>query len=400
MATRRTSKPAAKSAPPKKRRRWAPWAGHLVGAMFFVSLIVGGTVVTRRYVDQQVAAPTGPLRVVIKDKPVWMSDFLAQQIAQTVPRESSSSFDRGLLETAAKRLEVNPWVCNVRSVRRVYGDRPGDTLEIDCAFRAPIALVQWGNYYWLVDGEGVKLPEQFTAAHVPMLVVGRDGHTNIRVIQGVRQPPPRTGQSWSGQDLADGLGLTKVLYGKAYADALVAVDVTNDQGRVDPREPQLICRTKELTEVRWGRPVDAEDALAEVPAEQKLDELRRIVKQYGRVDAGQPWVDLRYDKITYPTAPPSPPYRGVTPPRPRIRPTRTTRDETAARGWVAAHPLAARLLDDHDPSLAAAGLGGGAVARPAARGGECVSGGVALDRPSGDPRLGGCPVAPARLLLP
>ena len=305
MAKRRTIKPAGKSAASAKKRRRVPgWARHGVAVGVFVAMLVAATVYTKRYVDQQVAAPTGPLNVVIKNKPVWMSDFLAQQIEQTVPRESSSSFDRGLLEAAAKRLAANPWVDDVRSVRRVYGQRPGDTLEIDCAFRAPIALVQWGNYYWLVDGEGVKLPEQFTAAHVPMLVVGRDGHTNIRVIQGVRQPPPHTGETWSGQDLSDGLGLAKVLYGHPYTDALVAIDVANDQGRVDPREPQLVCRTKEMTEVRWGRPVNAEDALAEVPAEQKLDELRRIVKQYGRVDAGQPWVDLRYDKITYPTATP------------------------------------------------------------------------------------------------
>jgi hypothetical protein len=57
--------------------------------------------------------------------------------------------------------------------------------------------------------------------------------------------------------------------------------------------------------VRWGRPLDAKDFFAEVPASQKLDEMASIVRQYGRVDAGRPWIDIRYDKIMYPT-PPSP----------------------------------------------------------------------------------------------
>ena len=307
-----------------------------MAAGVFVTLLAVGTAITKRYVDQQVAAPTGPLKVVIKDKPAWMSDFLAEQIGLTVPRESSSSFDRSLLETAAKRLAANPWVCNVRSVRRVYGDRPGDTLEIDCAFRAPIALVQWGDYYWLVDGEGVKLPEQFRAEHVPRLIVGRDGHTNIRVLQGVRQPPPHTGQTWPGEDIAAGLGLAKVLYGKPYADALVAIDVSNDQGRVDPREAQLVCRTKELTEVRWGRPADAEDALAEVPAEQKLDELRQIVKAVrpGRRGTAVGGPALRQSHLSHPPAHASGRCRAVRRRRPRTPtppPTRTIRDELEDR---------------------------------------------------------------------
>ena len=175
---------------------------HLLGVVLFLGALAAATVLTKRYVDQRVAAPTGPLKVAIKDKPVWMSDFLAEQIAATVPRNSSSAFDRDLLVAAADRLRENPWVENVRQVRRVYGQSPGDTLEIDCDFRAPIALVEWGKFYWLVDGEGVKLPEQFNAAQVPGIVMGRDQKMNIRIIDGVHQPPPDTGRRWAGQDLA------------------------------------------------------------------------------------------------------------------------------------------------------------------------------------------------------
>jgi hypothetical protein len=273
---------------------------NLFGCLVFAAAVGATVIASRRYVDQRIAAPTGPLRVVLMNKPVWMSDFLAQQIAATVPRAASSAFDHQLLVAAANKLQANPWVRQVHSVRRVYGDRPGDTLEVDCEFRAPVALVQWGDYYWLVDGDGVKLPEQFTASNVPKIVLGRDGRMNIRIIEGVRQPPPVTGQRWIGQDLAAGLGLVKLLYGKPYTEELVTVNVANFAGRQDPREAQLVLRTKYATEVRWGRPLDAKDFFAEVPVNQKLEDLKTVVEQYGRVDAGQPWLDIRYDRITYP----------------------------------------------------------------------------------------------------
>jgi len=187
----------------------------------------------------------------------------------------------------------------------VYGQRPGDTLEVDCEFRAPIALVQWGQYYWLVDGDGMKLPEEFTSPHVPQIVIGRDGKMNIRIVEGVRQPPPETGSKWAGQDLAAALGMVKLLYGKPFAEEIVTVNVANFAGRKDPREAQIVLRTKHATEVRWGRPLDAQDFFAEIPVSQKLDVMKSIVEQYGRVDAHRPWIDIRFDKITYPTPTPN-----------------------------------------------------------------------------------------------
>jgi hypothetical protein len=273
---------------------------HLCGGIAFVSVLALAVVTARRYVDQRVAAPVGPLNVVLVNKPAWMSEFLAQQIAATVPRAASSAFDHELLVAAAEKLRLNPWVRDVHSVRRLYGERPGDTLAVDCEFRAPIALVQWGDYYWLVDGDGMKLPEQFTASHVPRIVLGRNGRMNVRIIEGVKQPPPVSGQRWAGADLSAGLGLVKLLYGRSYAEELVTVNVANFSGRKDPREAQLVLRTKYGTEVRWGRPLDAKDFFAEVPVSQKLDSMKSVVEQYGRVDAGQPWIDIRYDRITYP----------------------------------------------------------------------------------------------------
>src|SRR5687768_12569665 len=153
--------------------------------------LAAGVFGMKRYVDREVALPKAPPVVLLKNRPVWMTDFLAGQIAASVrPAGLHSAFDHQMLVDRVAMLKTNPWIRNVRQVRRAYGRRPADTLEIDCDCRAPIALVRWQKDYWLVDGDGVKLPEKFAAADVPKIVIGQDGRTNIRIVDGVQRPPP------------------------------------------------------------------------------------------------------------------------------------------------------------------------------------------------------------------
>jgi hypothetical protein len=256
----------------------------------------------KQHVERKVVFLDEPPQVIFKDRPVWMSDFLCEQLLTTVrPMGAHSAFDRDVLIDIATSLQSNPWIKNVRQVRRAYARKPGDTIEIDCEFRAPVAMVHWKDYFWLVDGDGIKLPEQFTAQQVPHILKGRDGMMNIRIIEGVRQPPVESGHKWPGDDLLAGLDLVKLLFGKPFAEAVVKVDVTNFGGRDNPREAQLTLETCYGTGIKWGRPVNAKDFFVEVSAAQKLKYLDQVQQQYGRIDAGQPWIDIRFDRITYPT---------------------------------------------------------------------------------------------------
>jgi hypothetical protein len=189
----------------------------------------------------------------------------------------------------------------VKSVRREYEKTPGDTLEIDCDFRAPIALVKWETFYWLIDGDGILLPEQYTQADLKKVMY--DGnHQNHRIIEGIATTPPETGQKWQGQDLAAAIEMVGLLYGKPYADEIERINVTNFSGRQDPREAQIVLITRYQTQVRWGRPIHAADFRIEVEPAQKLDYMARLVKQFGRVDAGHSAVDLRFDQVQVPSA--------------------------------------------------------------------------------------------------
>jgi hypothetical protein len=276
---------------------------HTLASVMFVALCGVGLFFDRRYVERKLVPATEAASVVLKNRPVWMSDFLAEQIARTAkPAGTHSAFDHQLLVDTVALLRANPWIRDVRQVRRAYGDKPGDTLEVDCDYRAPVALVHWKDYFWLVDGDGVKLPEAFTAADVPRIMIGQDRKVNIRVIEGVMQAPPETGARWAGEDLQAGLELVKLLFARPYAEEIEKVDVSNLARRKDHKGAQLVLITKYNTEVRWGQPVTMTDDnfFVEVSPAQKLAYLKAIYEEKGRVDASYKWVDIRFDAVTYP----------------------------------------------------------------------------------------------------
>ncbi len=281
-------------------------AVHVSIIAVLLSVSVVGFKYLKGYVDRRVVFYPKAPKVVLKDRPVWMSDYLAEQIiAAAQPLGAHSTFDHQLLVDVADSLRSNAWIKQVKLIRRAFGKQAGDTIEVDCEYRVPLALVHWKDYYWLVDSEGVKLPEQFTEKQLPQVVTGRDQKLQFRVIEGVHNPPVESGKKWPGEDLASGLELARYLYGQSFAQEIARIDVANFGGRVNQKEAQLVLVTQRGSEIRWGRPVNAKDFFVEVSTAQKLNYLERIWKQYGRVDANQPWIDIRFDKITYPSADPT-----------------------------------------------------------------------------------------------
>lgn len=272
-------------------------------AVFLVLILAGvGWYFLQRHVDRRVTFSTVPPRVVLLSRPPWMSDALAGHIISLAqPQGAHSAFDHQMLVDIHAALRASEWVKDVRAVRRAFNEKPGDTIEIDCTFRAPMALVKWGDYFWEVDAEGYLLPEHFLSADVPRVMLSTTGSVNLRIIEGVKRSPPMSGALWLGEDLAAGLGMVRLLYGQPFAEEILKVNVNNFAGRVNAREAQVVLVTRHATEVRWGRPAGAKDFFVEIPPAKKLDNLRKIVQQFGRVDAGQEWIDIRFDTITYPS---------------------------------------------------------------------------------------------------
>lgn len=276
---------------------------HLIIAI----LLLGGMAVAyyfaQLHVRRDLANSVDPPQIVLLNRPTWMSDVAAEELTRALrPTTGSSVFDDSVLRQRVAILMKSPWVKKVNAVRRTYHHGPGDVIEIDCEYRAPLALVHWEDYYWLVDSDGYKLPEQYTADQTPALLLGDDRRVQLRILEGVAHAPVESGQKWPGEDLAAGLELARLLYGQRFADEVVKIDVSNFAGRNDPRESQLTLVTKYGSEIRWGRPISAKDAFVEVPPARKLETMAEVLAKYHRVDAGQPWLDIRYDQITYPSA--------------------------------------------------------------------------------------------------
>lgn len=269
-----------------------------------VATSIAGYLKVRSYVIARLGAlPVRPT-VMLKNQPVWMSAYLAQSIANSVrPASPSSPFDKQVLVDAYNALAINPWIKHVNEVRRVYGTSPGDRLEIDCVYRTPAALVQVGDQYTLVANDGAVLPEEFSANDLPRVMftsATAGSHTQLRIIQGVTEHPTKVGAVWSGDDLAAGLRMANLLANLPFADDILRIDVSNVAGRQDARSPWIVLVTKANTQIRWGRPPGNDD-FTEISPATKLVHLEQIYARYHRVDANEPWLDLRFDHVIYPT---------------------------------------------------------------------------------------------------
>lgn len=203
---------------PVDRKPQIRLALQIAGVAAFVTLLVYGVRFARSYADAHGSTPPTPPKVVFVDTPAWMNDQLRERLEKVAtPVVARSSLDGSLVQDVAATLSAEPWVKKVRQVRRQFGESAGDTLVVDCEFRAPVALVQDDAWFWMVDGDGVKLPERFMKNELAKVANGQGlmGMT-LRVITGVHEPAPQAGEHWKGNDLAAGIELAKLFHDKNY----------------------------------------------------------------------------------------------------------------------------------------------------------------------------------------
>ena len=288
-------------APRKSAKRWR-WGLHVLIAISFLTVFAVSIVKSRRYIDASAPALASP-QITFVNQPEWMNPDLSARILDSLKpgTRGRSSLDRDLLLEMANVLRAEPWVKEVRSVRRRFAQgQPGAAIEVDAEFRVPTALVEADGEFWLVDSEGYKLPERFTANEIGRVSLKNDRSLQLRGITGVVSAPPEVGHQWKGADLQAGLDLVKLLHDKPFASDIAMIDVSNFSARRSAEAAQIVLHTRQQTEVRWGRPVHAQDFFVEVEPAKKIEYLEKIFARFGRVDANYPWIDIRFDRVTYP----------------------------------------------------------------------------------------------------
>jgi hypothetical protein len=168
-----------------------------------------------------------------------------------------------------------PWVESLSWVRR----RPQGRFEVSASYRQPLALVQNGSDFVLVDRDGVRLPGTYMY------------HPAWKLVQGISSPAPLSGKKWQAPDLAAGLEVLKTIQSEPFAAQISAVLVENFDGRKNPRGVRIELATDRAAgRIAWGSPPGAE--VEENSVAQKLRILRENFRRTGRVDAGYTVIDI------------------------------------------------------------------------------------------------------------
>jgi hypothetical protein len=317
-----------KSTCPKRESRWSRLRQNLTGrggkvagvVLIVLAVAVGGTAAfsaMERYV-KTTRQSAGPVRFSLKltNLSDWMPASLARAILADLSPEGLRFEDPQLCRKVFDRVADNPWVRQVRQVRRVQTGPNRGEVRISADFRRPIARVQQDGKMFVIDAEGVVLP----ARQVPQWVGDVDGKTRyylyrdgvpegIRparlhyiVIQGVQSPPPIDGQQWVADDLQAGLKLLKLVLTRPYANQVTVVDVRNYAQRISDAEPELrmwaqVGRSRP-TDIRFGRfpqPAGGDWVISPARKMQYLDGY--VEDQGGRLAGVHQYIDVRFDEL-------------------------------------------------------------------------------------------------------
>ncbi len=210
---------------------------------------------------------------VLVDAPAGVAGLVQAALAEFEDRDW---IDPTLCEQVAGRLADCPWVESVKRVSK--SDKPG-WIRVQCDYRRPLVLVQHGEYFYIVDEYGVRLPGVY--GYEPGWIL----------VQGVSSTAPDPGEAWPGDDIAAGLRLARMILDQPYAKQVVAVSIHNYGGREDSYRSHIELVTDSAgNRILWGSAPGEE--LEENSADQKLRILAENFRRHGRIDAHEPRIDI------------------------------------------------------------------------------------------------------------
>ena len=258
----------------------------VVGALALIPVFGVGLGRLDGYVGEKAPPLYGvKMQIRLVKLPEWVkrSDTIKRDLTKTIDASDLTYQDPDLVGKVEARVKRSPWVRRVVGVKQA-ADGP---VRVECDYRRPVAFVQHKSRYYLVDGEGVRLPGRWKSDCA-------SSARNYFLIWGVAAPPPAAGKTYPGQDLAAALQLAAMLDNQPYRHQLVGIDIANHMGRLDDAVSHVDLITDLRARIRWGRSCGFE-----VPPEPgvptKLGSLRKLYRKYRRVDMDEAVVDISRD---------------------------------------------------------------------------------------------------------
>jgi len=206
------------------------------------------------------------------NSPKWLQESLLNDLSDLSKEPWSEA---SLCQRVYHRLSPNTWIRKVLSVSK---SSPG-RVRIQCEYRLPMALVQYREYFYLVDEYGIRLPGKYSY------------QAGWLLIQGVEELPPEPGKPWPGKDIDAGTRLANMILPQPYNGQVVSILVHNYAGRQDSYSCHIELATdRDSSRIMCGSAPGEE--LEENSAPQKLDLLWENYRRYGHIDANHYKIDI------------------------------------------------------------------------------------------------------------
>jgi hypothetical protein len=167
-----------------------------------------------------------------------------------------------------KRLQRFPWIDRLFWVRRDYLNG----IKICIKRLIPYIAVQT-RYGWIFLDRGAKrLPGTYPV--MPRL------RPSVIKVTGVFSLPPQVGQRWSETEILAALELAHIIERSEVLRAIGIkyIDVSNINGRLDPRVSEIVLITEKGVNILWGRP-RLTARYGEPTVQQKIDYLSSLMRR-------------------------------------------------------------------------------------------------------------------------
>ncbi len=253
----------------------------------FLTGIVYGLGTLDDYIHETGYCSDGMAQLELVAVPDWVNNNLKEKVFLAATADG-----RGLTTdpASARRVQENirtlaGWLDNVQVLTM------HDRLRVKGQWRKPLALVKTGSESFYVDAELVVLE------HVPM--------SNLPIVEvhglSPSGPGPELGRPWMQDDLA---AAVEILVQLDRMDNLVSskkpllfeiehIDVSNFQGRENPRLPHISLYTRDDTPIIWGAEIGQWTRHFEATDQDKLAKLYGYYKRAGTLLNAGKYINLR-----------------------------------------------------------------------------------------------------------